>query len=120
MSTDAGARWRLVTEAAGDQGVEVLACPTSRRCVGVGNGPPLNGAGVLAGPPAPSRWRAEGTPGGVGKLVAVACPTRHDCVAVGTVPGGAVVLVSQDAGRRWQQAAMPTFVEEPLLGPLSG
>ncbi len=119
LSTDAGAHWRLVTEATRYQGVEALACPTSRRCVGVGNGPPLNGAGVLAGPPAPSRWRMEAIPGGVGKLVAVSCLTSDDCVAVGTVPGGAVVLVSQDAGRRWQPAAMPTFVEEPLLGPLS-
>lgn len=114
---DGGARWRLVEHAKWDQGVEALACPTSRRCVGVGNGPPLDGAGVVAGTPVPSPWPAQLLPGGVGKLVALSCPTSTDCVAVGTVPGAAAVLVSNDAGRRWQPAAVPAWIEAPLPGP---
>lgn len=108
---DGGARWRLVEHSTLDQGVEAVTCPTPEHCIGVGNGPPLKGAGVVAGSPASSSWRTQKIPGGVGKLMALSCPTNTDCIAVGTVPGAATILVSHDAGRHWQPAAMPAWIE---------
>jgi hypothetical protein len=49
--------------------------------------------------------------GGVGNLYGITCPSAVRCIAVGTAVGAAAVLTTGDAGRAWEPASMPAWLE---------
>jgi len=110
-TTDDGLHWTVTGKSPDDyQALDAIACPGGDSCVGVGSGPPNQGAGVIATSAAGTHPAVVAIPGGVGNLYGVTCPSAARCVAVGTAVGSAAVLVTADGGRTWRPASLPPWL----------
>ena len=70
-----------------------------------------DGAGIVAARGNGSAPSVAAIPGGVGNLYGITCPSAVRCVAVGTTVGAAAVLTTGDAGRTWEPAPLPAWLE---------
>jgi photosystem II stability/assembly factor-like uncharacterized protein len=100
----------------GDLGA--VSCANRRRCWAVGvagpdTTPPPGGATVIAATiNGGVSWKAQHVSGGsLPQLSGISCPTTTECMAVGSnglsVPGGGVVVTTNDAGAVWNPATAP-------------
>jgi photosystem II stability/assembly factor-like uncharacterized protein len=110
-TTDEGLRWTVAARSPDSyQALDAIACPGGDGCVGVGRGPPDQGAGVIATNRDGTHAAVVAIPSGVGNLYGVTCPGAGRCVAVGTAVGAAAVLVTVDGGRTWRPAILPPWL----------
>ena len=110
-SSDGSAHWRLLARSPDNyQALDAISCPTPVTCVGVGSGPPSNGAGIVSSAGAHGSWIARVIPRDIGNLYAIACTSPEHCVAVGTRRGSPAALDTLDDGRSWSASKLPAFV----------
>lgn len=104
-TTSRGASWKLEAEASGPALTDV-SCPTTSRCMAVGDSPGHSGA-ILTSVNGGSSWHTAPFPQPSSDLYSVSCGNSEHCVAVGvegTYPHFRVVI---DETANWASSWNP-------------
>lgn len=110
-TSNGGRTWRVAGRSPDEyQSLAGIACPASDECIGVGSGPPNEGAGIVSTLGNGTRESVEAMPRGVGNLYGIRCPNTKRCITVGASVGSAAILVTNDGGRTWTPSSLPTWV----------
>lgn len=130
-SEDGGAQWSAGRLPAGLTGITALDCPTTSRCLGLGEVTPSQRlaqdgneavATVLSSGDGGLTWRRDRIASPPIALDALSCPTSSLCYAVGATverPGRLstdAVVRTTDGGARWVAEPLPAFPPQPVAG----
>ncbi len=125
LATNDGATWAIRYQTPGpDNGgvvadgvlfgqLQLLACPTLSRCVGVIS--TADGVELELSVDGGRSWRSAASPT-VTSVTSLTCPASSECLAAGSGSRGAIVLESFDGGRRWSAAPVPGLLEAAVDG----